>query len=364
MPFNGSGTFTRLYSWVTDAANGIFVSSTRTDADSNDIATGLSNVICKDGQSTPTANIPMGGFKLTGLGLGTATTDAARVDNANASVCEFRLTLTTGTPVTTADVTGAATVFCCPYVGNHIALYDGTSWHMRTSTEFSLALGTLTNGKPYDVFCYDNAGVPTLEFLVWTNDTTRATALAYQNGVLVKSGATTRRYLGTFYTTAATTTEDSSSNRYLFNYYNRVDKVLRGGDTQSAWNYTTATIRQAGASTTHQLNMLVGVDEDLVEAVIYTNAANTAANVEVAIGFGLDSTTAFSQTATVIQFNPKVVTQVANLALPMSAFFRGHVGVGKHVLSWNEWSAASGTTTWSSLPTVGDKAEILGTMRA
>lgn len=58
MAFNGSGTFSRLYSWVTDAANGILIRSDRMDADSNDIASGLTNVICKDGQSTTTAIIP------------------------------------------------------------------------------------------------------------------------------------------------------------------------------------------------------------------------------------------------------------------------------------------------------------------
>jgi hypothetical protein len=364
MPFNGAGTFTRIYSWVTDAANGIFVSSTRTDADTNDIATGLSNVICKDGQSTPTANIPMGGFKITGLGLGTATTDAARVDNANASVCEFRLTLTSGTPVTTADVTGAATVYCCPYVGNHIALYDGTSWHMRTSSEFSLALGTLTNGKPYDVFCYDNAGVPTLEFLVWTSDTARATALAYQDGVLVKSGATTRRYLGTFYTTAATTTEDSRVKRYLWNYYNRVTRPMKGTNGEVAtWTYTTATVRQANANTANQMNFVVGANEDRVEAQISMAASNSSANVAFAVGVGLDDTANFTGSTTAGNMLSKTVSQVVNLRTPVTAGFWCFPGVGRHFLSWNEYSAATGTTTWDPVPPTGDVSGIFGWLR-
>ncbi len=43
----------------------------------------------------------------------------------------------------------------------------------------------------------DSSGTPTLEALVWTNDTTRATALVRQDGVWSKTGALTRRYLGT-----------------------------------------------------------------------------------------------------------------------------------------------------------------------
>ena len=76
MPYNGTGTFNRIYSWVTDAANGILVRSDRMDTDTNDIASGLSNCITRDGQSPPTAAIPMGSQKITGLANGTVATDA------------------------------------------------------------------------------------------------------------------------------------------------------------------------------------------------------------------------------------------------------------------------------------------------
>jgi len=76
MPFNGSGTFTRIYNWVSDAANGIKIRADRMDAEFDGIATGLSTALTKDGQTTPTANIPMGTFKITGLGNATTGTDA------------------------------------------------------------------------------------------------------------------------------------------------------------------------------------------------------------------------------------------------------------------------------------------------
>lgn len=344
MAFNGSGVFVRLYSWITDAANGIVVSSTRMDGDTNDIANGLSNCICKDGQTTVTANIPMGGFKITGLGLGTGATDAASVTNANVlNMCEFRLTLTSGTPVTTADVTGAATLYCSPYKGNRIALFDGTNWNMRTSAEFSLALGTLSSGKPYDVFCYDNAGVPTLEFLVWTNDTTRATALALQNGVLSKTGALTRRYLGTFYTTAATTTEDSLANRYVYNYYNRVRRPCFKQIDGTNYTYTTNTIRQARGSTNNQLNILLGVAEDSVGAEIWAEISNTNVGLEVQVGVGLDSTTAYA-TGSV---SGTSFVLVANTRQGVRGSYRGTPAAGRHALTWLELSAATGTSTWN-----------------
>lgn len=79
MAFNGSGTFNRLYSWVQDKANGIFVTASRMDAEMDGMATGLSTCITRDGQSAPTANIPMGAFKITGLAAGVSATDAVNV---------------------------------------------------------------------------------------------------------------------------------------------------------------------------------------------------------------------------------------------------------------------------------------------
>jgi hypothetical protein len=206
-------------------------------------------------------------------------------------VNDFRLTLTTSVPVTTSDVVGASTIYCTPYKGNQITLYDGTNWNLVTSSQFSLALSGLTSGKPYDVFCYDNAGTATLEFLVWTNDTTRATALAYQDGVLIKSGDATRRYLGTFYTTGTTTTEDSAAKRYLWNYYNRVRRTMSRLETTASWTYTTAAFRQANGSALNQLNYVCGLAEDEVEATVQASATSSAGSAYMQVGIGVDSTT-------------------------------------------------------------------------
>lgn len=77
MPYNGSGVFTRVYNWVNDAAGGIPITASRVDTEDTGFATGLSNAICKDGQTTVTANLPMGGFRHTGVGNAVARTDYA-----------------------------------------------------------------------------------------------------------------------------------------------------------------------------------------------------------------------------------------------------------------------------------------------
>lgn len=247
-----------------------------------------------------------------------------------------RLTLTAGSPVTTADVTGATSVYFTPYSGSLFAglvsLYDGARWRLYTFAERTLALGTLTAGLPYDVFLYDNAGTLTLEAVAWTNATTRATALATQDGILVKSGATTRRYLGTFYTTAATTTEDSAAKRYLWNYYNRVRRRLYVGESTAQWNYSTDTIRQANGSTANQLAFVLGVAEDFVTATVRGSFSNTNAAGRAYVAIGLDSTTAVAAGCLYAVAD----LAVANENTDTSAHWTGYPGIGAHVLTWLE----------------------------
>lgn len=76
MARNGTGTFVRLYNWVTDKTNSVPITASRMDAEFDGMATALSQSIAVDGQSTVTANIPMASHKFTGLSVGNARTDS------------------------------------------------------------------------------------------------------------------------------------------------------------------------------------------------------------------------------------------------------------------------------------------------
>jgi hypothetical protein len=253
-------------------------------------------------------------------------------------VCEGRLTLTSGTPVTTTDVTAATSVYFTPFNGNQVALYDGTRWRMYAFTELPLALGTLTSGKNYDVFLYDNAGTLTLESLAWTSDTARATALTTQDGAYVKSGATTRRYLGTFRTTSTTTTEDSGGGtttqvggkRFLWNLFNRVPRYMAVIDTTNTWTYTTASWRQANGASGNKVEYVCGLAEDPV-TVLVLQSMNYATGSYSAEGVGVDSATARSGLAMV---GYQAGTTAVDCAL--TATYQGIPGLGYHYLAWIE----------------------------
>ncbi len=83
MPLNGSGTFTRLYNWVTDKANAIKIRADRMDAEFDGIVAALSMAMYRDGQGVPTANIPFGNRRLTNLADATAATDALNRQTAD-----------------------------------------------------------------------------------------------------------------------------------------------------------------------------------------------------------------------------------------------------------------------------------------
>jgi hypothetical protein len=259
------------------------------------------------------------------------------------SLADGRLTLTTGVPVTISDVLAATNVYFTPYKGDSLALYDGVSvWSVFNFTEMVIAVPGTTNTM-YDVFCYDNAGTPTLELTAWTNDTTRTTALVLQDGVYVKSGASTRRYLGSFRTTAVSgQTEDSTANRYLWNYYNRVKRSMLAIDATLTWTYSTASYRQARASTANQLNFIIGVTEDIVSADVMAMASTNTANFRsVYVGIGLDSTSS-NDAQTFILGQCNVSTENG---FPR-ALYNDFVAVGKHSLVWLEKGGGANTQTW------------------
>src|SRR4029077_7974564 len=129
---------------------------------------------------------------------------------------------------------------------------------------------------PYDVFIVD--GTLALELVAWTNATTRATALALQDGIPCKSGALTRRYLGTICIAATGQCEDSIAKRFVWNCYNRAVRPMSVIDTTDSWTYASTAWRQANGSAANQVAYVCGVSEDPmradVQAVLQLGSGN------------------------------------------------------------------------------------------
>lgn len=109
MPFNGSGTFT-VYTPGNPIANGDTSNAVYFNNTMTDFATGLSNTMTKDGQGVPTANIPMGNNKLTGLANGTISTDAAAYGQVTAAITTAASAAQSGAQTYLTSVSGTNTI--------------------------------------------------------------------------------------------------------------------------------------------------------------------------------------------------------------------------------------------------------------
>ena len=109
MSYNGSGTF-NINSAGQPVVTGTVITSTAFNALTADLATGLSTALTKDGQTTPTANIPMGTYKITGLGAGTVATDAVRFSQLQNGSTTTYITAA-GTDTITGTVTPTLTAY-------------------------------------------------------------------------------------------------------------------------------------------------------------------------------------------------------------------------------------------------------------
>lgn len=224
------------------------------------------------------------------LGIKWDTPPGAIVANRD---CSGRLTAFSNTPYPGAStISSASTIYYTPAGGNTIDLYESSQWKKHTFSQISIPVGSLSVDKNYDVFIYDNDNndiAEAADVVQWTDNSNRATALVRQDGVYVKSGATNRRYVGTFRTNFGTATvPETSARRFIWNYYNRVDLFMAAGLTSDSWTYASTAWRQINNLSGIKCELVVGVSEELVHIDHYAQASGG----DAAVGIGIDQTTA------------------------------------------------------------------------
>ena len=124
MGWNGSGTFSITYSG-NPVVTGTTISSTWANGTLNEVATGLTLCLTKDGQNTPTGNLPMGGYKHTGVGNASAATEYAAYGQVQGATYQL-LTSVAGTDTITAAVTPVFSAYAAGQVFRFVVANTNT----------------------------------------------------------------------------------------------------------------------------------------------------------------------------------------------------------------------------------------------
>lgn len=179
MPFDGSGNFNRVMNWVNDAAAAIKIRADRHDQEDDNLAAGLSNTLTKDGQSSPTANIPLNGKRLVNVANPVNPQDAA-TKNSSEAIRTFNsgMSLTgTSTGVSPNFVSKAFLGFIEADMALVARLADPLA---VPPTKTRLAINDKADGTGTDVFSFADDGVGIVEKFITTTQTwTKPAGLKY-----------------------------------------------------------------------------------------------------------------------------------------------------------------------------------------
>lgn len=132
MSFSG-GVFS-INSVGQPVVTGTTISSTVFNALTADLATGLSTAILKDGTQIVTANVPMGGFRFTGMGAGSANTDSVRKSQVG-QVLLYATTCATVSALTVTSILSSAYQQYLVRFSHLRPATDNTALFVRVSTD-------------------------------------------------------------------------------------------------------------------------------------------------------------------------------------------------------------------------------------
>lgn len=258
-----------------------------------------------------------------------------------------RLSLSSTLAVPTSDLSAQGTLYYLPFLDSKIEIYTGNRWiTYDIGTGISLSLTGLSTGTNYDVYAIVSGGAAALSTTAWTNATTRATALTTVDGVLVQSGTTTRRYLGTIRTSAASQCSDTAAQRFVWNYYHQQRRPIYKVDGGVAnYTYASTTYQQARAQTANKVEIVCGVMGSMFDMTCHSISRHGTAGDGGITAIGYDAVD-FIGPAYGWNIAGFSVSQVANQSALAVGRSVGYSGIGFRTLYWIERVITTGTVTF------------------
>lgn len=273
-----------------------------------------------------------------------------------------RLTLTTGIPILTADVTAAGIIYYTPYVGQYAPIWNGTAFiNANLGGQLTLTLNSTNHPTTtvFDVYLSLQSGIATLSAMAWSNASTTARSstlggktatgnatITQKNGIWVNNATISSSdsfnsttgvvipqnqgtYLGSFYTTAAGQTgialkpspAAGGSNNIigLWNAYNRIKATALERDV-SSWTYASNAWRAANGSNSNRISWIDGLQQTNLRASYEIQCSVISSN-NIQIGINLNSTSAAPNI-----FGNTTNSNGTNIMLPISENFYPQLG--------------------------------------
>lgn len=233
----------------------------------------------------------------------------ASVGSAAGIIPQGRLTVSATLPVPTTDLFSATSIYYLPYTGGYAPIYVSSGvWKTISITGVpALSLSGFVASALYDIFLQESAinpGTGELVAIQWASTTARtaAGAIGRLNGYYVQSSTPSRLYLGTIRIgTTAGSMDDSTSNRAVWNYYNRIPRTVLRTVATAATTYTPTTPSASGTwrawlgltgTSAIYVIITVGIAEQPIDLQLSSRMRSNAATTGAAIALGYNSPTA------------------------------------------------------------------------
>lgn len=239
------------------------------------------------------------------------------------------------------DQTGATAIILEPHAGRGISLWDGFAWKRFEFDRQTIQLGTRTSGRPCDVFAKVSNGRFDYRLIEWSSGTARASSISRKDGVWVLDSDPRFKYLGSFYTTSTTQTEDSNQNRYLWNVYNRTFRPLQRFETTSTpWTMNSSTFTQANGSASNQVAVCIGLAESYLDVALIAAATHSGGGSSLVSALCEDWSSGSPSTDVAYNFHN---IAAANAVCPSVARLCKIPAIGRHTYVWIERNTSGAT---------------------
>lgn len=205
----------------------------------------------------------------------------------------LRLTLQSGAAIPANDISSSPTVTVAPFASAAIALFDGSAWISRIVDPMpSAAPSPSAASTNYAVYAYWDGADVKLEVLPWP------LGVDLQDGVPVKTGDATRRYIGAVGTDATGAFVDTRKKRLVWNRDNQVARPIYGVESTGVWYFSASNVwRELNNAASSRVEVLVGANlgagayvsvQTLGMALVSSPSTSTA---YYSTGVGIDSST-------------------------------------------------------------------------